>query len=262
MQNNENFECKSCSKEPNDKINVARFIDKLDSFFKTNDLEGAKKHIEYWEQMAREYHDSCGLLSIINEELGFYRRTNDKEKALRAVKIANELIEEKDLTNHFSGATIWTNIATTLRCFQETEKGLPLYEKAEKIYLKEEKEKSYEYAALLNNKASALNDLLRYDEAEKAYKKAIKILKEEGEHDGEIAISLISLAHLYFDRDENYELVEETLDKAWEYINSPKQPHDANYAYILSKCAPSLRYFKREMEAEALEEVIQEIYNQ
>ncbi|HBK02216.1 MAG TPA: hypothetical protein DDY77_04215, partial [Clostridiales bacterium] len=118
-----------------------------------------------------------------------------------------------------------------------------------------------EYAALLNNCGSALSELRRFDEAENLMKKAIEILKEDGTHDGEIAVSLINLAHLYYDRDDTSQKeVEKLLDEAWEYINSPRQPHDANYAFILSKCAPSLKYFHRFDEAEAITAVANEIY--
>ena len=122
-------------------------------------------------------------------------------------------------------------------------------------------EKSFEYAALLNNYGSALSEICRFDEAENLMKKAIEILKEDGTHDGEIAVSLINLAHLYYDRDDTSQKeVEKLLDEAWEYINSPRQPHDANYAFILSKCAPSLKYFHRFDEAEAILSVANEIY--
>ena len=69
------------------------------------------------------------------------------------------------------------------------------------------------------------------------------------------------LAHLTFDRDDNaYDEVEALLDEAWEYINSTRQIRDGNYAYVLRKCAPSFDYFQRPIEAQALREVAQEIY--
>ena len=120
---------------------------------------------------------------------------------------------------------------------------------------------TYEYAALLNNKAAALSALKRYDEAEAHWRQAVEILQKEGHHDGEIAISLVMLAHLTYDRDETAtDQVERLLDEAWEYINSPRQPRDGNYAYILRKCAPSFEYFQRPEAAQALREVAKEIY--
>ena len=46
--------CRSCTTESVENINVSRFIDKLDTFFKTNDLIGAGEHIKYWEKEAQK----------------------------------------------------------------------------------------------------------------------------------------------------------------------------------------------------------------
>jgi len=42
MEEDKTFKCSSCVKENNEKINAQRFIDKLDSYFATNDLDGRK----------------------------------------------------------------------------------------------------------------------------------------------------------------------------------------------------------------------------
>lgn len=254
-------ECQSCVKEPSGRISVARFIDRLDRCFARNDLKEAGACITYWDQEARKLGDQRGLLSVVNEELGFYRRTGEEKEGLRAVEEALSLVQELGMEEEISGATILVNAATTLKAFGEAEKGLPCYSQAEKVYLNHGMEASYEYAAMLNNRAAAFCDLERFDEGEVDYRKAIEILKGEGNHDGEIAVSLVNLAHLTFDRDHtSYDQVEPMLDEAWEYINSKRQPHDGNYAFILSKCAPSFEYFGRKMEAAALREVAEEIY--
>ena len=263
MEEYREVKCKSCSKVDPGRIDVQRFITKLDDFFSTNDLKGAGEYLKYWETEARAIGDTRGLLAVLNEEIGYYRRTNEAEPAIRAVFEAKELLDTNKLSENASGAVIYINMATTLSAFGRSEEGLPLYDSAEKIYTERGLESAYEFAALLNNRATALSKLKRYDEAEDCINRAVEILKAEGKHDGEIAVSLVNLAHVIFDRDGTaYEWVEETLDLAWEYINSPRQPHDANYAFILSKCAPSLRYFKREIEAQALEEVAAEIYGE
>ncbi|MBQ7661700.1 MAG: tetratricopeptide repeat protein [Clostridia bacterium] len=257
----ENFECKTCSNEPTGKINLTRCLDKLDACFARGDLAAAGECLAYWEGEARNLSDNCGLLSVLNEEIGYFRRTGEREKGLSAVSEALELLKFKGLTDHISGATIFINAATTLKAFGKPEEGLPLYDTAAEIYKECGKTDTFEYAALLNNRAAALCELHRFDEGQAAYEAAIAILEKEGKHDGEIAVSLVNLAHLYYDRDDSaFAEVEALLDRAWEYINSPRQPHDANYAFILEKCAPSFRYFKREDEAQALEEVSKEIY--
>ena len=171
------------------------------------------------------------------------------------------LVHSLGLSESLSGATIYINAATTLSFFGRTQEGLELYDKAAVCYQANGRTQTYEYAALLNNKAASLNELKRYDEAEEHWKNAIDILKKVGYHDGEIAISLVMLAHLAFERDDTaYEQVEALLDEAWEYVNSDNQPKDGNYAYILRKCAPSFEYFQRPMEAQAMREVAKEIY--
>ncbi|MGN0549714.1 MAG: tetratricopeptide repeat protein [Acutalibacteraceae bacterium] len=244
-----------------ERINITRFIDRLDACFNRNDMRAARECIEYWENEARQNNDDRGLLTVLNEAVGYYRRSKKKTKALKAMEESLSLVEKLGLSDSLSGATIYINAATTLSFFGRVQEGLELYEKAEACYQVNGGTQTYEYAALLNNKAATLNELKRYDEAETNWKNAIEILKKVGYHDGEIAISLVMLAHLTFDRDDTaYEQVEALLDEAWDYINSDNQPKDGNYAYVLRKCAPSFDYFQRPMEAQALRDVAKEIY--
>lgn len=244
------------------RIEISRFIYQIDNCFNHNDMKAARDCIKYWESEARNVGDERGLLTVLNEAIGFYRRTQKKGKALDAMKASLVLVEKLGLEGSLSGSTIYINAATTLSFFGEEEQGLQLYEKATRCYEILNKTESYEYAALLNNKAGTLNALHRYDEAEEAWLRAVEILKKIGNHAGEIAISLVMLAHLTFDRDDTaYEKVESLIDEAWEYINSDDQPKDGNYAYVLRKCAPSFDYFQRPAEAQAMRDVAKEIYS-
>ena len=242
------------------RINITRFIERLDGCFNRNDMKAARECIEYWENEARRLGDDRGLLTVLNEAVGFYRRSQKKNKALRAMEESLSLVEKLGLAQNHTGATIYINAATTLSFFGREEEALRLYDKAAGCYIGNNMTETYEYAALLNNKAGTLNELKRYDEAEESWKAAIEILKKVGFHDGEIAISLVMLAHLTFDRDSaSYEKVEALLDEAWAYLNSDNQAKDGNYAYVLRKCAPSFEYFQRPIEAQALRDVAREI---
>lgn len=242
-------------------IPIQRMIGRLDACFGHNDMKGAGECIRFWEAEARRLEDERGLLTVLNEAVGYYRRTKRKTRALEAMEESLQLVEKLELTRSISGATIYTNAATTCSFFGNEKKALELYEKAAGCFLAENRTDTYEYAALLNNRASTFYTLKRYDEAEKDWREAIGLLKKIGCHAGEIAISLIMLAHLTFDRDDTaYDAVESLLDEAWDYINSEDQPKDGNYAYVLRKCAPSLDYFQRPIEAQACRDVAREIY--
>ena len=243
-------------------IPVARFIDRLDAAFNRNDMKSAQECIRFWEAEARRLNDERGLLTVLNEAVGYYRRAKKKTRALEAMEESLLLVEKLGQSHTLSGATIFINAATTLSFFGSKEEAIALYGRAAACFEAEKKIECYEYAALLNNRAATLYELKRYGEAEADYYAAIRILKDVGFHDGEIAVSLLMLAHLTYDRDSSsYESVEALLDEAWDYINSDNQPKDGNYAYILRKCAPSLDYFKRPEEAQACRDVAKEIYS-
>ena len=250
-----------CVKETGETVNVRRFLQTLDKCFSENDLPAAQELVAYWTAEARRLGDDRGLLSVVNETLGLTRRTGDEEAGLAACREAEALLERLRLSDALSAADIYVNIATTMSCFGKAEEGLPRYDRAERILRENGKAETYDFAALRNNKATALEALGRLEEAEVCYRTAVDILRREGAHDGDIAVTLIGLAHLVYDRNEaDWQQSEALLDEAWEYLNSPRQVRDGSYAYILTKCAPSLRYFHREVEAEALEAVAREIY--
>ena len=154
------------------------------------------------------------------------------------------------------------NAATTLKAFGRAAEGLSLYDRAEEVYLQNGMAETFEYAALLNNKATSLCDMKRYGEAETCYERAVGILKAEGKHDADIALSLLGLCHLYYERDDAAAVnrIEKTLDEVWEWAVSPRIEKNSDYAYALTRCIPSLRYFRREAEADVLQDMSDEIY--
>lgn len=242
-------------------IDIGLFISQLDGCFNRGDTKSARECLTHWENAARQSDDEKGLLTVLNEAVGFYRRSKKKNKALAAMEESLTLLEKLGLTNTLSGATIYINAATTLSFFGDAEGGLRLYDKAAECYETAEKTETYEYAALLNNRAGTLYAVKRPGEAKINWLRAINILKKIGGHDADIAISFVMLAHLAFDTDADDNSAEMLLDSAWEYLNSNNQPKDGNYAYALRKCAPSFDFFQRPLEAQALRDVAKEIYD-
>ncbi len=250
----------------NNKIDIERFIKKLDSHFNKNDLLGAKECLSFWEIEARNAGDDRALLTILNEYLGFCRRVNDKDKAIETIDECIKLIDKLSISNTIGAATIYVNAATTSSHFGNVEQGILLYEKAKKCYIDLNKKDTYEYASLLNNSAGVFCTLKKYDEAEKNYLEAIEILKLNGKYDGEIALSLVMLAHTIYDKNDNpddsvYEKIESLLDESISYLKSDRIVRNGNFAFILDKIAPSYEYFKRYDVAKAIKNMSKEIYN-
>lgn len=251
--------CSSCSKESYKTVPLGRIFEKLDECFSKNDLDSAGRLLDYWENEARALHDLRGLLEILNEKIGFCRRTNEKEKALAAIKEAFELIEDKGIGDKISIGTIYVNGATTMKAFGKPNEALRYYRQAEEIYTATLSESDYRFAALYNNWSSACKDVGDFEKCEELCYKAISILKQKEAYNGEIAVTLINIAHLYYDKSPFDEKVYQLMDEAWERLMSKSNVHDGNFAFFCSKCYPSFGffgYFEREAELKALTEKI------
>ena len=254
------FGCTTCSKESYDIVPIARVLEKIDSLFQRNDLDGVGRILDYWDSEARRLNDERGLLEILNEKIGFYRRTNEKKFALDAVKEAFALIDKLGLYGLQSTGTIYLNGATTMKAFGETDAAMHYYEKASEIYHSTLPKNDFRLAAFYNNVSSAYKELGEYQLCEESCRKAIAILEKIDGFKGEMAISHINLAHLYYDLDNFDERVYVEMEKAWELLMDKDNKHDGNFAFVCSKCHPSFGYFGYFGYEQKLREIVKEIY--
>ena len=253
--------CPTCSKESDDTVPVARVMQKLDSYFAKNDLDGALRLLEYWDREARVLNDRRALLEILNEKIGCFRRTGDEEQALLSVQEAFSLIDELCLGESESAATVYLNGATTMKSFHKTIDAMKFYFKAKEIYDRTLSCDDYRLATYYNNISSAYKELGEIEKAEDACFSAISTLEKSSDFLGEIALTHVNLAHLYYDIDNLDERVYEHMDIAWELLSSEKNVHDGHFAFLCSKCYPSFGffgYFDHENRLKALVEAIYE----
>ena len=257
------LECTQCKKaeSQNKSIPVRRIIEKLDSHFATNDLKSAQDLLEYWQKEAKTLRDLSGELSVVNEMLGLYRRTNNKGAALTSINRALELICYQSLENTISGATIILNAATTCKAVGDLERAASLYEKASAVYHRELKSDDLRLAALYNNYATTLTDLERFSEAEELYSKAVLLTGAKVEGLLDCAVSYVNLAHL-FEKSEGLESekIEKCLANAENVLNDSRIERNPYYAFVCEKCAPSFDYFGFFFFANELNERSKKIY--
>ena len=251
---------KCCDNEPRETINVARFLSKLDGFLHVNDMAGAERCLNYWAEEARAMDDKRGLLTVINEKIGFYRRQGQTDKATDACLAALKLLDETGLRHSVSGETVVVNVATTLGAYGQTDLATNLYDEAEATFVAEGKQNTYEYAAFLNNKASTLYTMGRFDIAEDCLRRAVKVLNEEGSHAYDIAVSYCILAQVYQKNANDMEKSLQSMDKAWEILCRDDIVRDGDYAYAITKCYPVFEAFGLDLQAEALRQTAEEIY--
>ncbi len=252
--------CRGKRDESSNRMPIKRVLAKLDEYFSRNDLAGAEKFLIFWEGEARLGGVPEELIDILNEEIGFFRRTGNIDRGMAAITEAVDIIERDNIEKNSAIGTVYINIATTLKAFGEPEKALLYYEKAFDIYSESLGSDDYNFAALYNNMALAFEDIGLFGEAENSYKTAVKILRADGEHDAEIAVSLINLAHLYDKAGCNAGAIYKLLDDAWEILNSDCLEKNGNFAFVCSKCAPSFEYFDQSDRGKFLKSEADRIY--
>ncbi|MBR5113263.1 MAG: tetratricopeptide repeat protein, partial [Clostridia bacterium] len=156
-------------------FSAEKFIKELDAFFAREDLTGAGEYLRAVYAETDKAGDDRGKLTVLNEMIGFFRQTAEEEAALDAISEAFELIEKTGIAGEISGATIYLNCATTLKCFGRSAEAMQYYEKTQSVYDKKLDRNHPLVAGLYNNKALALQDLGEIEESEKCFRKAIEI---------------------------------------------------------------------------------------
>lgn len=228
---------------PAGRIPVGRIIEKVNALFDKNDFENAGKLLEYWQGEALSLGDKNGELSIDSELIGYYRKVGQKDSAYAVSKRAIALINELELNDTASAATVLLNVATAKKAFGDSKEAAEIYEQVEKIYLIRLNENDVKFAGLYNNAALALSDLKKYDKAEEYYLKAIRITSSVPDNEPDCAISYVNLAHLYYDAGKDRDEIDDCLYKAYELLNKEGLKENGYLAYVLSKCAPSFGFF-------------------
>ncbi|MBQ3046212.1 MAG: tetratricopeptide repeat protein [Clostridia bacterium] len=242
------------------KISIKTFINELDSCFAKENLAEAELCLLKWRELARNAGDKQGDLTVQNEMTGFYRQTKNEKHGMEAVNNALALIDILGISEKVSSATIYLNAATTMKAFGQSEEAMKIYEKAHGIYRLNLDESDPLFAGFYNNYALALQDLKRYSEAEEYFLKAIKTTEKNSKNELETAVSLVNLAHLYYDMNNEDDRVNSVMEKALGILENPDFFGYQKYAFTCRKCAPSFGYFGFFLAEKTLNERADRIY--
>lgn len=262
----EDYEEPCCPlKNPNSKTTVPLriIIEKLDSYLNRNDYESAEKHLRYWYDEAHLCGDNRGMLTILNEQIGLYRKINKEAEGINAIEAALSLAQSMNIENTETLGTTYINAATGYKAFCRTDDALVLYKKAQKIYESVLESYDKKLGGLYNNMALALADAKKYGEAEEFYRKAIRIMEHNQNCEGEIAITYLNLADLVAAEkgmENAEEIIGEYIDKAEALLETESLPKDGYYAFVCEKCASVFGYYGYFLAEKKFRERAKEIY--
>ena len=245
-------------------IPAGRVLEKLDECYSRSDYAAAVRLADYWIEEAKAGKDLRGEFAVRNELMGVFRKTGNKEKAFENAELCMHLIDRMDMKDSATHGTALVNAATVYKAFGMAEKSLELFSEAARIYEKELPKTDFRLAGLYNNMSVTLCDLGYSEQALEHQKKALGILVQIKDTEGEQAVSWLNMADIcssYLGEEEAEERVIECCEKAMDLLNSPELPHDGNYAFYCEKCAPVLQYYGFFEAAEDLEDRAKAIYN-
>lgn len=236
--------CPFCKPQSKASIPVARVIEKLDDYLYKKDFSAAEAHLEYWRAEAESLGDMRGLLTVLNETVGFYRRQGDGEKSLSFAEKAMLLAQKQGFGETAVMGTTLLNAATAYEAFGNSEKAVEVYRQAEIIYESRLEKTDERLGGLYNNLALALMSTSAFEEAKKYFEKALAIMAQTENREPEQAITYCNLADLvYSEKGEGGSAeIGDYMKKAEDMLNGCKLK-DGNYAYVCEKCAPVFDFY-------------------
>lgn len=246
-------------------INIpqGRILEKLDYYISQKEFASAEKHLEYWKQEAELGNDRAGLMLVLNEMMGLYRKTGNKEKAMTSVNEALELNGCVYSKNTFSFATTLLNAATAMLAFGNTARAIELYEQAKPIYMNVLGPDDSRLADLYNNLAVALGEAGRYGEAYQCFRNAVSILKDTPEDEANKAITYLNMANAV-EAEHGLVKAEKKIDQylefAEEILDRINDGNSSYYAFVCEKCAPVFEYYGWFLTAANLKERTKKYY--
>lgn len=244
-------------------IEVNRALEKLDRYLAEKNFPAAERHLDFWLAEAEQTGDLRGALTIVNEQIGLYRKQEKREEALTAVDRAFAQCSALELDGTVGYATTLVNAATAYRAFDLPERALPLYEKARTVYEAQLSPEDGRLGGLYNNMALTVMELGDYSRAEMLFRRALEVMSAAPERAGEMAVTYCNLADLNYARlgtDGAEAAVEECLQRAMELLDATGPERNADYAYICEKCAPCFGYYGYFLQERELSERARAIY--
>lgn len=243
-------------------ISISRILDKLDEHLCRNDYAAAERHLLYWLSESSSACDGRTELLIRNELMGLYRKLGRESDAIACAHAALSKIDELGVSEQVGSATTYLNAATVYKAFGRAADAIPLFERARAIYERELEDNDTRLGGLYNNMALALVDLLRFDEANALYGRAVEVMGRTDGGDLEVAITYLNMASAaeaecgLVDADER---IQKHLDDA-EAILEAHAKRDGYYAFVCEKCASVFGYYGRFFYENELKERARRIY--
>ena len=212
-------------------MNMEFVLREVDRLFDENKAKDAESFLKKCLNEARAEEDYGVCLQILNELIGYYRQTSEKEALIDTIRESIAMAENLNLQGTVLYGTTLLNAANGYRALGMLEQSGVYYEEAEEIYQRELSAKDMLLAGLYNNRSLLEQEENHYQQAEEYLLKALQIV-QENQSGFEIAVTYANLA--------NTAVLGKEFDKAKDYARKAilcfekKKLYDAHYCAALS----------------------------
>lgn len=158
------------------------FFDIIDKLFDENKPKEAERFMQNELEAARRQGRMNDALMLLNELIGYYRQTSEKENLKKCIADSISLADQMGLEGSVAYATTMINAGNASRSLGELKAAKEYYEKAEGIYQEQIKMGQLEandmlVAGLYNNISLMYQELSDFDMAYEYQLKALEIVK-------------------------------------------------------------------------------------
>lgn len=213
----------------------------LDKLFAEKKMNEVEPYLNENLSKAKEEKDYGAVLSILNEQIGYYRSISRKKESLKAFEEAKECIKTMKLQGTEHEATTLLNGATALRAAGKYQEAMSEYVHVEEIYKNTINSNDYRFAGLYNNMSLLYSALEQYGEAGEKLQQALSVLQTLKHSEIEQAITYTNIA-LNCSKLSQKEEMDTALNTALKLFEEYADNKDAHYAAALSGLAAA--YFE------------------
>ena len=227
--------------QPDGSFDTQAFLDGLDAIFNAGKArDEAEPYLQQALVDAENAGDDAGLLTVLNEIMGFYRSQGRHQENMWMIQRAIELATRMRIEGSEAWTTTLINAATGLRAAKKYDQAEDLYRQALASAAKTLGPKDRRLAALHNNLSMLYSETDRPDQAEQELRQAMDILENSStdpSRDLDLASTHTNLALLLMQRNDNPQALQEAWDQARTALDIYRTGHLENSAHYASALA-------------------------
>ena len=212
-------------------MNMEFVLREVDRLFDENKAAEAETFLLGVLEEARAQEEKGVCLQVLNELIGYYRQTSEKERLREVIEESLKMTEELGLRDTTWYGTTALNAANGYRSMGELALSRKYYEEAQELYDRELSANDMLFAGLYNNRSLLEQEEGNFEKAEEYLLKALEIVTAN--HSGfEIAVTYANLANTAI-MGKNYEKAKEYAQHAIQCFQK-RNLRDAHYCAALS----------------------------